>query len=250
MRNKILGIFIIALLSAIMVGTAAAQPAEIFNGTVTLDDGTFTFIPSNNPSNSYQVETLTDHGALDAASKDETSGFTYNASDAYYADYGSFFLTDIDGIADNYGAKTSWFIYINGEIAPLGLSQNVIKDGDQVTFLYAPYTYTQNWDVVVDKANASYIADIGVKEETTFTAIENLQGYIQNLDVPPLTKCILTASLDSVIYSLENGRDQIAIAKLQFFKNIVQKQEERGNLSPGEAEYIIGKTDHIIELIQ
>ncbi len=250
MKKKLIGLIAIALLSAIIIGTAAAQPAEIYNGTVMLEDGTFTFVPSNNLSNSYQVETLTDHGALDAASKDETSGFTYNASDAYYEDYGSFYITDIDGIADNYGASTSWFIYINGEIAPLGLSQNVIKDGDQVTFLYAPYTYTQNWDVVVDKANASYIVDIGVKEENAFTAIENLQGYIKNLNAPPLTKCILTASLDSVVYSLENGRDQIAIVKLQCFKNIVERQENRGNLSPGEAEYIIDKTDHIIELIQ
>jgi len=250
MKNKLIGLLAITLLSAIVIGTAAAQPAAIFNGTVTLEDGTFTFIPSNNPSNSYQVETLTDHGALDAASKDKNSGFKYNASDAYYGDYGSFYLTDIDGIANNYGASTSWFIYINGETAPLGLSQNIVKDGDQVTFLYAPYTYTQNWDVVVDKANASYVVDIGVKEETSFTAIENLKGYIQNLNVPPLTKCIFTASLDSVVYSLENGRNQIAIVKLQCFKNIVERQENRGNLSPGESEYITGKADHIIGLIQ
>ena len=249
MKNKITCIVLIALLSAIMIGTAAAQPAEIFNGTVTLEDGTFTFVPSNDPSNSYQVENLTDHGALDAASNDETSGFTYNASDEYYEDYGSFYLTDINGVQDNYGASTSWFVYINGELAPLGLSQNVIKDDDQVTFMYAPYEYTAN-EVTVDTANASYIVDIKVEVEDALTSIEDLQGYIDNLDTPPLTKCILTASLDGVVYSLENGRDQIAIFKLQCFKNIVQRQENWGNLSPEEADYIINEADHIIELIQ
>jgi hypothetical protein len=249
MKNKIIGIFVIALLSAIIVGTAAAQPAEIFNGTVTLEDGTFTFVPSNNLSNSYQVETLTDHGALDAASKSETSGFTYNASDAYYATYHSFYLTDINGIEDDSFASTSWFVYINGELAPLGLSQNVVNDSDQVTFLYAPYTLTENWDVVVDKANATYVVDMKVKVEDAFTAIEDLQGYIENLNAPPLTKCILKATLDSVIYSLENGRDQIAIAKLRCFKNIIQIQEDRGHLSHEAAVYIINKTDNIIGLI-
>jgi len=76
------------------------------------------------------------------------------------------------------------------------------------------------------------------------------QEYIDNLDTPPLTKCILTASLESVVYSLENDRDQIAIIKLQCFKNIVQRQENRCNLSSEEAEYIINEADHIIELIQ
>lgn len=250
MKNKITGIVVIALLSAIMIGTASAQPAEIFNGTVKLENGTFTFVPSNNLSASYQVENLTDHGALDAASHDETSGFTYNASDEYYWNYGSFFITDIDGVQDNYGASTSWFVYINGELAPLGLSQNVITDGDQVTFLYAPYEYTDDWEIVVDTANASYIVDIKVEVEDALTSIEDLQGYIDNLDTPPLTKCILTASLDGVVYSLENGRDHIAIFKLQCFKNIVQRQENWGNLSPEEADYIINEADHIIELIQ
>ncbi|AAM07648.1 DUF4430 domain-containing protein [Methanosarcina acetivorans] len=250
MKNKITGVVIIAFLSAIMIGTVAAQPAEIFNGTVTLEDGTFTFIPSNNLSGSYQVEVQTDHGALEAASNDETSGFTYNASDEYYEDYGSFYLTDINGVEDDPVASTSWFIYINDELAPLGLSQNVIEDEDQVTFLYSPYEITENWEIVVDTANASYIVDIGVEVEDALTSIEDLQEHIDSLAAPPLTKCILIASLDSVIYSLENGRDQIAIFKLQCFKNIVQRQEYRGNLSHEEAEYIIDEADHIIELIQ
>lgn len=91
-----ISIAVVALLSAMMVGVAAADPTEIFDENAKLEAGTFTFVPSNNPTVSYQVDTLTDHGALDAASNDEYDGFTYNASDAYYGYFGSFFLTDIN----------------------------------------------------------------------------------------------------------------------------------------------------------
>lgn len=253
MKNKLLCLIAIALLSAIMVGTATAQPAEIYNGTVKLNDGNFTFVPSNNPSNSYQIGSLTDLGALDTASKDKTSGFTYNASDAYYQYYGSFYITDISGIGNTYDQDTmtgtSWFIYVNDTLVPLGLSQNAVSDGSQVAFLYCPYYLTEDYQTVIDKENATYAVDIGVKEDP-IADIENLKGYINNLDAPQPTKCILNASLDSVTYSLDHGRDQIAIAKLKVFKNIVERQKNRGNLTPEAAQYLKDKADHIIALIR
>jgi hypothetical protein len=221
----------------------------IFDGTVTLEEGTFTFVPSNNPSNSYEVENLTDMGALDAASNQD--GFTYNASDEYYEYYGSFYLTDINGITDDYVANTSWFIYVNGEVASLGLSQNVVEDGDQVTFLYAPYEVIEEEPyMIVDTANATYVVDIAVQVEDVYATIDDLKGYIESLDAPQWTKCILNARLDGVIYSLERGREQITIIQLRSFKRAVERQEIWGNLSPEETDYIISEANRIIEMIQ
>lgn len=250
MKNKLICLIAIALLSAIMVGTATAQPAEIFNGTVKLNDGNFTFVPSNNPSHSYQVGSLTDLGALDTASK---NGFTYNASDAYYQYYQSFYTTDISGIGNTYDQDTmtgtSWFIYVNDTLAPLGLSKNAVSDGSHVAFLYCPYSLTEDYQTVIDKENATYAVDIGVKEDP-IADIENLKGYINNLDAPQPTKCILKGSLDTVTYSLNHDRDQLAITELNIFKNIVERQKNRGNLTPEAAQYMKDKADHIIDLIQ
>jgi hypothetical protein len=226
------------------------EPTTIYSGTVTLEEGIFTFVPSNNASNSYQIEALTDLGALDAAS--DAGAFTYSVSDEWYADYGSFMLTDINGIEDDYTTSTAWFIYVNDELAPLGLSENIIADGDTVTFLYAPYEYDENWDVTVDTANADYIVDINVVVEVAnaLDSIDDLKVYINSLDAPDCTKCILTIRLDGVIYSLEHDRNQMAILKLNSFKRAVERHEDWGNLSSEEADYIIAEANDIIEIIQ
>ena len=101
----------------------------------------------------------------------------------------------------------------------------------------------------MDTANASYVTDIRVEVENALASIEDLQGYIDNLNTPSLTKFTLTAALKVCLFT-GKCRDQIAIIKLQCFKNIVQRQENRGNLSSEEAEYIINEADHVIELIQ
>jgi hypothetical protein len=226
-----------------------SQLNVIFDGSVTLEDGTFTFVPSNNASNSYEVENLTDMGALNTASNE--GGFTYNASDEYYQNFSSFYLTDINGITDDAGASTAWFIYVNDELAPLGLSQNVVEDGDQVTFLYAPYEYiAEEPYIIVDTANATYSVDIAVEVEDVYTAIDDLKEYIDSLDAPQCTKCILNLRLDGVIHSLERGREQIAIIKLRSFKRAVERHERWDNLSPEEADYIINEADRIIDTIQ
>nr|WP_321498722.1 DUF4430 domain-containing protein [uncultured Methanolobus sp.] len=226
------------------------EPTIIYDGTVTLEEGTFTFIPSNNASNSYQIEVLTDLGALVAAS--DAGSFTYGVSDEWYADYGSFYLTDINGIEDDYSASTAWFIYINDELAPLGLSQNIVADGDNLTFLYASYEYDENWNVIVDTENPVYVVGINVVVEVAnaIDSINDLKEYINSLDAPDCTKCILNIRLDGVIYSLEHDRNQMAIIKLQSFKIAVERHESWGNLTSEEADYIIGEANDIIEIIQ
>ena len=98
-------------------------------------------------------------------------------------------------------------------------------------------------------ANASYIDDIRVEVEDALASIEDLQGYIDNLNTLSLTKYTLTTALKVCLFT-GKWSGPIAIIKLQCFKNIVQRQENRSNLSSEEAEYIINEADHIIELIQ
>ena len=80
----------------------------LFDGTVTLTNGTTsTFVPSNNASASYTVNSTTDIGALTA------TGLTFNASDTWYAAYGSFWLESIEGIENEVWPNNTWCIYIN-----------------------------------------------------------------------------------------------------------------------------------------
>ncbi|KAF1078782.1 PQQ-binding-like beta-propeller repeat protein [Methanogenium sp. MK-MG] len=136
-------------------------PEYIFDGSVTVVEGeTFSFVPSNNASASYTVNRTTDLGALDIAAT--TGGFTFNASDAWYADYGSFLLEDIDGVTnDDWQTENahSWSIYLNGAPAPVGLGANDLTDGDTLTFYFCP-TDPDTWAALIDEA--TYIVEIDV----------------------------------------------------------------------------------------
>lgn len=247
-RETMISILLFALISAIMVSAASADPTVIFDGSVALEEGTFTFVPYDNPTESYEVETMTDLGALDAASN--MGGFTYNASDAYYYYFYSFTLDDIEGIQNDWINQASWFIYINEELAPEGLSLNNVVVGDEVVFLYAPYELTPEWETIVDTANATHTVKIDVRSSDAVSNIEDLQGYIDGMDAPEFTKCILNTRLDGAIYSLSQGRNNIAVLKLQSFKNAVERHEAWGNLGSEDAEYLTDEADYIIGLIQ
>jgi outer membrane protein assembly factor BamB len=108
-------------------------------GDVTLEYGAFDFIPSNDPDAQYEIARVTDLGALDTAA--ESGGFSFEASDAWYASYGSFLLESIAGIANEdwmIPDAKSWALFINGAPASSGLGSNLLEDGDTVTFYYCP----------------------------------------------------------------------------------------------------------------
>ncbi|WP_135609490.1 DUF4430 domain-containing protein [Methanococcoides sp. AM1] len=208
--EKIISIALVALLSVMMVGAAAAEPVEIFDGGVNLEAGTFTFVPSNNPTASYQVDTLTDHGALDAASNDEIDGFTYNASDAYYGYFGSFFLTDINGIENT--DETSWFIYINDQLAPYGLSDNAVEDDDKITFLYAPFEYTVVAPYIdVDTANATYIVEIEVEIEEVEDEIDLIEFFDGEVKLETGTFTFVPSNNPTASYQVDTLTDHGAL---------------------------------------
>ena len=126
----------------------------LFDGTVTLTNGTiFSFVPSNNASASYIVNSTTDLGALIA------TGLAFNASDTWYAAYGSFWLESIEGIENEVWPNNTWCIYINDAPASNGLGGNELEDGDNVKFYFCPANAT-TYAYIIE--NASYLVDITV----------------------------------------------------------------------------------------
>ncbi|HDS64197.1 MAG TPA: DUF4430 domain-containing protein, partial [Methanofollis liminatans] len=141
----------------------------IWDGTVALTGTTFAFTPSNNASASYQINRTTDLGALDTAAT--AGGFTFNASDAWYATYGSFMLEDINGIANEDWTQENaraWSIFVNGAAAPTGLGANDLADGDCLTFYYCP-TDPNTWAPLIDQADYVVMIDISIADAAVIT---------------------------------------------------------------------------------
>jgi outer membrane protein assembly factor BamB len=159
-----------------------AETTVIWDGALALTDTTFAFTPSNNVSASYQIGRTTDLGALDAAAT--TGGFTFSASDSWYAAYGSFFLEDIDGIENEDWTQEnarSWNIFINGAAAPAGLGANDLADGDELTFYYCP-TDPVTWAPLIDQATYVVSIDVEVAEaavETPSLADGQRGGFVR-----------------------------------------------------------------------
>ncbi|MCT8336492.1 DUF4430 domain-containing protein [Methanoculleus sp. Afa-1] len=154
-----------------------------WNGTVILAEETFTFTPSNNASATYTVNRTTDLGALTLAA--QAGGFTFNASDAWYASYGSFMLEDIAGIANEDWTQENarfWSIFINGAAAPAGLGANTLADGDRLAFYYCP-SDPDTYAPLIDQAGYVVIIDVNVRDFTWEGAVSLTDG--QTFTVTP-----------------------------------------------------------------
>ncbi|MFY9131538.1 MAG: PQQ-binding-like beta-propeller repeat protein, partial [Candidatus Methanoculleus thermohydrogenotrophicum] len=142
-----------------------APMPTLWDGTVTLIEGeTFQFVPSNNESASYTINRTTDLGALDAAAI--SGNFTFNASDTWYASYGSFLLEDIAGIANEDWTEEnarSWSIFINDAAAPAGLGANSLADGDRLAFYYCPAD-PDTYAPLIDQAEYAVIIDVTLRD--------------------------------------------------------------------------------------
>jgi len=131
-------------------------PEVLFDGTVTLIEGTvFEFTASNPPHNMYEINATTCMGALDA------TGLSFNASDEWYVDWGTFFIESIGGIVNEPWAPgaRSWSIWVNDELAPRGLSGNDLVDGDNLTFYFLPWCPV-TWAPLLEQA--TYLVNIDV----------------------------------------------------------------------------------------
>jgi len=138
-------------------------PTILFWGNVTLNPGTFDFIAYNSGVE-YQIDSLTPHGALDAASK--IAGFEYNATDKKWASMGTMLLDDVAEY--NYDSsvtpKLCWAYEVNGVkkndfSSTEGISVYRVYDGDVVMFYYGEDGDTP------DNATALIIATVNISEQ-------------------------------------------------------------------------------------
>ncbi len=123
-----------------------APPAQldvIFEGTVTLADGTFTW--TDDSGDDYEVSTLTPHGALEAAFL--ADGFTYGGS--WHGNRNTALINWIDSGTANYTydgtvtPKLAWNYQKNGVYQnyfsnTTGVSNNDVADGDFLEFYFGP----------------------------------------------------------------------------------------------------------------
>ncbi|WP_410510269.1 fasciclin domain-containing protein [Methanosarcina hadiensis] len=148
---------------------AVSGPIELYDDTVNLTAGDFTFTPEND-TQTYTIDNLTDFGALNAAGLDfnvsvmqnmtgnVTDNMTGNATDNM-SDV-SFVLEGMENINNSNTTGEMWFIYINGEPAEENLGMNPVSDGDNLSFWY---TTEEGGEAAI--GNATYVANITVSVE-------------------------------------------------------------------------------------
>jgi hypothetical protein len=119
----------------------------LYYGSVDLVNGeTYKFIPYNNPTNEYDIDSMTAFGAL------IETGLNTMVSDAWYnAGLGSFFLDAIEGTDTPTDFSTSWDFRVNGVSTTYGVGNvenDTVVDGDLVSFVYWGYTPESECDAV------------------------------------------------------------------------------------------------------
>ncbi|ACL16103.1 PKD domain-containing protein [Methanosphaerula palustris] len=119
--------------------TQTSGPVVLFDGNLTLTDGTFPGYAYNSGA-THQVQNLTPHGALELASK--AANFTYDATDKKWSTLGTFMLDNAGGFNyDNSAAKKAWAYRVNGVwkndfSSSEGISTYRLNDGDLVEYYY------------------------------------------------------------------------------------------------------------------
>ena len=119
------------------VTVAIEEPQEIiWQGDVTLINGTTFDKTACNSGVSYDVNRTTALGALDAAA--EEGVFNYNISDEWYASYGSLLVDSIADIpSEGYNGWMYWVNYPEDPMPMVGADQFVLEDGDVVTWYWS-----------------------------------------------------------------------------------------------------------------
>ncbi len=137
---------------------------------VTLYPGTVTVKASGV---SYTVNRTSALGALYVASqggqaKGAIIGFNFTLSNAWYAQYGSLYLTSIFGVAQT---STEWWMYQVNSVSPsVGINQYQLSNGDVVYFMYgSSYPLTPSNAKVVLRINAT-VEPVGISHFTVSSA--------------------------------------------------------------------------------
>lgn len=132
------------------MGNISGKLTVLYNNTVNLTEGNFTFTPENS-NQTYRASNFTDIGALNA------TGLRYNVSVIQDANMTNVVLEGIEGIRNNNTTGEIWFVYINGEPADENFGINPVADGDNLSFWYAT---EQDGEAAIE--NATYVASVTV----------------------------------------------------------------------------------------
>ncbi|MDD4248590.1 MAG: fasciclin domain-containing protein [Methanosarcina sp.] len=206
----------------------------LYNNTVVLTEGNFTFVPSNNFSASYEISNSTDLGALYA------TGLDFNVSDRGKMagnDSGnmtekSLILESIEGYQNNNETMEKWFTLINEVQVPDDIGMNQVSDGDEVKFLY---TLEEGGEPVL--AEAKYAVMIKVAKEAppegkdlieTATQAGNFTTLLAALNATNLTDTLkgegpytVFAPTDEAFAALPNGTVEGLLNDTEGLKNIL-----------------------------
>ncbi|WAI00349.1 hypothetical protein [Methanogenium organophilum] len=167
-------------LITIDVNIGGVGPVQVYDGSVTLADGSFSWTDSN--GDSYDITCQTPLGALDAAA--ESGEFTYEGT----------WKTNINGaVLDNVLSDSTWFNYsdddvgwnyqLNGEYinywSPTdGISAKALSDGDTLVFYYGPQD-----DTTTENATALITIDVSIPGNTPTGAVDVLyEGSVELSD--------------------------------------------------------------------
>ncbi|AKB36394.1 hypothetical protein MSSAC_1804 [Methanosarcina siciliae C2J] len=166
----------------------------LYNDTVNLAEGNFTFMPAN-ATQPYTIGNLTDFGALYATGLDLNVSLMQNMADGNATENMtdgnmtgnvtenmtenmtnvSFVLEGIEGIENNNTTGEMWFLCINGEPAEADFGMNPVSAGDNLSFWY---TTEEGGEAAIE--NATYVVNITVSEmmarETIIQAAQNQTG--------------------------------------------------------------------------
>jgi hypothetical protein len=128
-KTVLLIIGLIALIAAFAAIYHFAVP-KVVGGSKRI---TIEVINDKKEISTYTVKTNANYlqGAMD-----ETEGLSYSGSKSQYG----LTLETINGLTANFNtSNTVWSIYINGEYATFGISEQPIYDGDVIRFEYSTY---------------------------------------------------------------------------------------------------------------
>ena len=125
-------------LAVIRARVHVRQQTTVFDGNVTLVDGTFGAFAYNSNA-TWPVGNLTVHGALEAAAG--KGGFSYSATDKKWSTMFTFLLDGVSTFDYNKTENTAWAYTLNGAAmndysADQGISVQPVKNGDQLVFYF------------------------------------------------------------------------------------------------------------------
>ncbi len=155
---------VIHVIDAVLIPEKGMEPQPVpepgqnltvlYNNTVNLTEGNFTFTPENY-TQSLQADNFTDIGALNA------TGLQYNVSIVQDMNMTNMSLLEgIEGIRNNNTTGEKWFVYINETQAEEDFGMNPVSNGTNLSFWY---TTEENGEAAIE--NATYVANITVAVE-------------------------------------------------------------------------------------